>query len=72
MAVFGLTWGIPAIFGPGAAGLILDNLNPNLLWYFAGILCAVAALAYTGLHLRLGDQKRFKPSQVKEQLIPAG
>jgi len=71
MAVFGLTWGIPSIFGPGAAGLILDNLDPNLLWYFAGIACAVAALAYTGLHLRLGSQKRFKPSQVEEQLIPA-
>jgi MFS family permease len=62
MAVFGLTWGIPSIFGPGLAGLVLDNLNPNLLWYFAGLLCAVAALAYYALHLRLGRQKRFAPA----------
>lgn len=63
MAVFGLTWGIPSIFGPGLAGLVLDNLNPNLLWYAAGLLCAVAALAYYALHLRLGRQKRFAPAQ---------
>lgn len=30
MAVFGLTWGFPAIFGPRLVGLILDNMNPNL------------------------------------------
>lgn len=62
MAVFGLTWGIPSIFGPALAGLVLDNLNPNLLWYVAGLLCAVAALAYYTLHLRLGRQKRFAPA----------
>lgn len=59
MAVFGATWGIPAIVGPAAAGLILDNLNPNLLWYLAGVLCAIAALWYYALHARLGKQKRF-------------
>jgi MFS family permease len=69
MAVFGLTWGIPSIFGPGLAGLILDNLNPNLLWYIAGLLCAVAALAYYGLHLRLGRQKRFAPAPTEP--VPA-
>jgi MFS family permease len=71
MAVFGLTWSIPSIFGPGAAGLILDNLNPNLLWYVAGALCAVAALSYYTLHWRLGRQSRFAPSPVEEQLLPA-
>jgi len=69
MAVFGLTWGIPSIFGPGLAGLVLDNLNPNLLWYGAGLLCAVAALAYYTLHLRLGRQKRFAPPPT--QALPA-
>lgn len=70
MAVFGLTWAIPSIFGPGAAGLILDNMNPNLLWYVAGILCAVAAFAYYVLHLRLGKQKRFASTPTNERLIP--
>lgn len=71
MAVFGLTWGIPSIFGPGMAGLVLDNLNPNLLWYVAGLLCAVAAFAYYALHLRLGRQKRFAPASRDDNLVPA-
>jgi MFS family permease len=71
MAVFGMTWAIPSIFGPGAAGLILDNLNPNLLWYVAGILCAIAAFAYYSLHLRLGMQRRFAPTHTDEKLVPA-
>jgi MFS family permease len=71
MAVFGLTWGIPSIFGPGLAGLILDNLNPNLLWYIAGLLCAIAAFAYYTLHLRLGRQRRFAPSAGDKNLVPA-
>ena len=71
MAFFGLTWAIPAIFGPGAAGLILDNMNPNLLWYVAGILCAIAAFAYYLLHLRLGHRKRFAPAPMDEQAVPA-
>ncbi len=71
MAVFGLTWAIPSIFGPAAAGIILDNLNPNLLWYVAGILCAVAAFAYYALHMRLGKQKRFKAAAADEHLVPA-
>ena len=71
MAVFGLTWGIPSIFGPGLAGLILDHLNPNLLWYIAGLFCAVAAFAYYALHLRLGRQRRFAPSARDKNPVPA-
>ncbi len=71
MAFFGLTWAIPAIFGPGVAGIILDNMNPNILWYVAGILCAIAAFAYYLLHLRLGHRKRFAPTPMNEQPVPA-
>ncbi len=69
MAVFGLSWAIPATIGPGAAGIILDNYNPNLLWYIGGALCAVAALCFYALHLRLGRQARFAPAP--PELIPA-
>ncbi len=37
MAVFGFSWVIPFAIGPLLAGLVLDNLNPNWLWYAAGI-----------------------------------
>ncbi len=66
MAVFGLTWMIPATLGPGAAGVILDNYNPNLLWYIGGVLCLISALAYYALHLRIGSQKRFAPAALEE------
>ncbi len=42
MAVSGLAWGLPSIVGPSAAGLILDNFNPFLLWYVAAGVSAVA------------------------------
>ncbi|PKO11738.1 MAG: hypothetical protein CVU39_27810 [Chloroflexi bacterium HGW-Chloroflexi-10] len=65
MAVFGLIWMLPATVGPSAAGYILDNYNPNLLWYIGGVLCALSALAFYSLHIRLGNQKRFQPAPVE-------
>jgi MFS family permease len=62
MAVFSLAWAIPATVGPGLAGLILDNYNPNLLWYLGGTLCLITVLSYLGLHLKLGSQERFQPA----------
>ncbi len=64
MAIYSLAWAIPATFGPGLAGLILDNkaYNPNLLWYLGGILCLIAVSGFYLLHLRLGKQERFAPA----------
>lgn len=63
MAIFGLSWAIPSTIGPGAAGYILDNYNPNLLWYIGGALCGLSVLAYYALHLRLGTQPEFAPAE---------
>lgn len=71
MAFFGLVWSLPAAFGPGAAGLILDNYNPNLLWYIGGGLCALSVLGYLALHQRLGKQERFAASPMEEEAQPA-
>ena len=65
MAVFDLIWWLPAAIGPGAAGLVLDNLNPNLLWAIGGAMCAASALGFYYLHLRLGKQKRFAPAPLE-------
>jgi len=59
MAIFHLSWSIPATIGPGAAGYILDNFNPNLLWYVGGLICGLSVLGFYALHMRLGRQKRF-------------
>jgi MFS family permease len=68
MAIFGLSWAIPSTVGPGAAGYILDNYNPNLLWYIGGGLCALSVLAFYVLHLRLGTKPEFTPT--KEEAVP--
>jgi MFS family permease len=62
MAVFGLSWAIPSTFAPMAAGVIMDNYNPNWIWYASGILAAIGVLGYLGLHLRTG--KRFTAESV--------
>jgi len=65
MAIFSFAWAIPATVGPLLAGLILDNYNPNLLWYLGGILCLIAVAGFYALHLRLGNQKRFAATPVE-------
>ena len=63
MAVAGLSWAIPSTIGPGAAGYILDNFNPNLLWYIGGALCGLSIIAYYLLHVRLGAKPEFAPAK---------
>lgn len=62
MAVFGISWGIPSAIGPWAAGIILDNHNPNLVWYLAGILSAAAVAGFLALHARIGRQLEEAPA----------
>lgn len=49
-AVYGLAWTIPSMVGPYLAGLIMDNHNPNWLWYACGILGALAVASFVSLH----------------------
>ena len=71
MAVFGFSWAIPQTLGPAAAGYILDNFNPNLLWYIGGALCALSAFSYYLLHIRLGARTQFAPATPEGQPLPA-
>jgi MFS family permease len=71
MAIFGLSWAIPSTIGPGAAGYILDNYNPNLLWYIGGALCGLSVIAYYALHLRLGAKPEFSPAESESMPIGA-
>jgi MFS family permease len=62
MAVFGWTWSIPAMIGPWSAGLIMDNFDPNYVWYIGGALCVVAVFAFLALHFKLGSREQFQPA----------
>lgn len=66
MAFFGFTWTIPVAIGPLAAGLIMDNMAPQLVWYAAGFLGLVAAAAYGVLHLVAHGQISASPPPVPE------
>lgn len=72
MAVYDLGWTIPATIGPAMAGLVLDNFNPDLLWYVGGLLCAISAASFYALHLWLGTQERFAPPDaiVEQEVSP--
>ena len=61
MAMYGFSWALPATIGPAAAGYILDNLNPNLLWYLGGVLTLISAFSFYLLHTRLKNEERFGP-----------
>ena len=50
MAVFGFQWAIPNLFGVILAGLVMESLGPNWVWYFAGILGMIAVTGYWLLH----------------------
>lgn len=62
MAIFGMSWAIPSTVGPTLAGLILDNFNPNYLWYASGVLCLLAVLGFLWLHG--AAQERLGQAQV--------
>jgi MFS family permease len=71
MAVFGLTWTVPSMIGPWAAGLVFDNYNPNYVWYIGGVLCVVAMLAFYLLHVRLGAKEQFQRVETKQEAVPS-
>jgi MFS family permease len=58
MAAFGFTWAIPNIVAPTLAGLVMDNFTPQWVWYIAGLLAVVAAVAFFYLFIR--TRHRFK------------
>jgi MFS family permease len=48
--IYGLSWGISFGVGPYLAGRIMDNYNPDLLWYACGIVGMLAMLGFLVLH----------------------
>ncbi|MFN2280505.1 MAG: MDR family MFS transporter, partial [Anaerolineales bacterium] len=58
MAVFGFSWTIPNAFGPLLAGVVMDNYNPNWVWYGAGIFMMISAGIFAYLQVR--SHSRFE------------
>jgi MFS family permease len=67
MAFYGLSFTIPEIIGPTAAGLVMDNADPRWVWYIGGMLCAIAVAGFYALHVRSGARVAASPI---EQMAP--
>jgi MFS family permease len=61
MAIFGFSYTIPSATGTLVAGIIVDTLNPNWLWYLCAIGALIAATLFIALH-------RFRPQQSETAL----
>jgi MFS family permease len=61
LAFYGLSWMFPSSVGPWAAGLIMDNFNPDWVWYAAGIFSAIAVISFWLLHRRAGKRLAVSP-----------
>jgi MFS family permease len=68
MAVFGLSWTIPSAIGPWVAGLVIDNYNPNWVWYAGGAISAVAIVGFFLLHLVTKPRLAVKSTEQKQAL----
>jgi len=48
--IYGSSWGVSFAIGPYLAGKIMDNYNPDLLWYMCGIVGMLSVLGFLVLH----------------------
>jgi len=48
--IYGNSWGISFAVGPYLAGLVMDNYDPNWLWYACGIIGMLAIIGFLALH----------------------
>jgi MFS family permease len=51
--VYGNSWGISFAVGPFLAGVVMDNYDPNLLWYACGMIGMIAVTGFLALHRTL-------------------
>ena len=68
MATFDVGWGIARAFGPWIAGWLIDNSDPNIIWYAGGIICAIVAFSYLMLKRSVGEQFQLKMDESKSAI----
>ena len=69
MAFYGLSWAIPSMVGSIAAGLIMDNYNPNWVWYACGILSTIAIIGFLVLHSKTRDRLAVDDLKREESIL---
>jgi len=56
MGVYGLSWTVPSAIAPLLAGVVMDNYNPDWVWYGVGAIAGIAVLGYISLHLQANQR----------------
>lgn len=69
MAVSGFSYAIPSTIGPWAAGLVMDNYNPNYVWYICGVVSLLAIGGFLGLHWFNGKKTNFSKKGEHEESV---
>ena len=65
MAASGFSWSAASMVGPWAAGLIMDNYDPNLVWKISGIISLLAVAGFIGLYLKTRRAAIFRNAAEK-------
>jgi MFS family permease len=66
MAIAGFSFGIPYAIGPLLAGFLLDNTQPEVLWWAAGIVGLLSVMVYLQLHRVLGQEPQMEAIEVQD------
>jgi len=69
MAIMTFQWAIPNLFGVLAAGLIMENVGPNWVWYLAGILSMISIIGFWLLHGITKDRLSKEEKPITEELL---
>lgn len=67
-AVYGISWMLPFAIGPYLAGLLMDNYNPNWLWYACGVCGLLATTGFLILHRVRNPAQESRGTPSAEQL----
>ena len=69
MGVFAFQRAIPNLFGVLGAGLIMENIGPNWVWYLAGILSLISIIGFWLLHGVTKEHFSKEKKPMKEELL---
>ncbi len=75
MAMFAFQWMIPNLFGVLVAGLVMEYIGPNWLWYFAALLSLLSIIGFLLLNrittIHILEEKEPINEEFTEMAVPS-
>ncbi|MFX1571251.1 MAG: MDR family MFS transporter [Promethearchaeota archaeon] len=69
MAMYAFQWMIPNLFGVLVAGIVMEYIGPNWVWYFAGFLSLISIIGFWLLFWITKDRFSKEKEPFKEELV---